>query len=279
MKRRMIGTIVVALAVPVWADNTKDPYETYNRAMFQFNDKADQYLMQPVARTYRKITPQPARTAVRNFFDNLRDIQSFGSNVLRGNVKNAGYDFMRVAVNTTFGLGGLINIADAAGMQNNKNTLGDTLATWGWKDSNYFVMPLAGPSTVRDSVGSAVSTVYAPEALIHENAVRYGLPVLNAVDKREGLLEMTDVLDQMALDKYIVTRDAYIALRNRNIGVENPNEELIDPEEEGALRVNAAGDESQISPIASEPAGVQTDDSDTKPAMASAPFSGSLNTH
>ncbi|XXQ68227.1 VacJ family lipoprotein [Neisseriaceae bacterium B1] len=233
MKPIIVATLCLGLFAPTaFADNTNDPYEKYNRAMFKFNDKADQYVFQPVARGYRKVTPKSVRGAVRNFFDNLRDMQSFGSNVLRGNVKNASYDFMRVAINTTFGLGGLINIADEAGMQNNKNTLGDTFATWGWKNSNYFVMPLTGPSTVRDSVGSTISSVYAPEALIHENTVRYSLPVLNAVDKRESLLETTDALDQMALDKYIVTRDAYIALRNKSLGIENPQEELIDPEAE-----------------------------------------------
>lgn len=232
MKPVIVATLCLGLVAPVWADNINDPYEKYNRAMFKFNDKADQYVLQPVARGYRKVTPKPVRGAVRNFFDNLRDVQSFGSNVLRGNVKNATYDFMRVAVNTTFGLGGLINIADEAGMQNNKNTLGDTFATWGWKNSNYLVMPLAGPSTVRDSVGSALSSVYTPESLIHENAVRYSLPVLSAVDKREGLLDITDTLDHMALDKYIVTRDTYIALRNKNLGIETPQDELIDPEAE-----------------------------------------------
>lgn len=230
MKRVIITALCIGLTVPAWADNTNDPYEKYNRAMFKFNDKADQYVMQPVARTYRKVTPQPARSAVRNFFDNLRDVNSFASNVLRGNVKNAGYDFMRVAINSTFGLGGLINIADAAGMQNNKNTLGDTFATWGWKDSNYLIMPLAGPSTVRDSVGSTISSIYAPETLIHENAVRYSLPLLNATDRRESLLDTTDTLDQMAIDKYAVTRDAYIALRNKSLGIDTPQEELVDPE-------------------------------------------------
>lgn len=230
MKRLLSIVLCSSLVTPVWADNTNDPYERYNRAMFKFNDKADQYVMQPVARTYRKITPKPARTAVRNFFDNLRDVKSFGSNVLRGNVKNAGYDFMRVAVNTTFGLGGLINIADAAGMQNNKNTLGDTFASWGWENSNYLIVPLVGPTTVRDGVGSAITTVYGPTTLIHDKPLRYSLTGVDAVDGREKLLDVTDSLDEMAIDKYIVTRDTYIALRNKSLGIETPTEELIDPE-------------------------------------------------
>lgn len=225
--------LLLCTAVSAGAEShPQDPYEGVNRVVFKFNDKADQYVLKPIAKGYQKVTPKPARTAIGNFFDNLRDVNSFASNILRGNVKNAGYDFMRVAVNSTFGLGGLINIADEAGMQNNKNTLGDTFASWGWKNSNYFVVPLAGPSTVRDTVGSAITTVYSVErGLIPNQNIRYPLAALNAVDRREGLLELTETLDQMAIDKYIVTRDAYMALRNKQIGNPLPEqEELPDPE-------------------------------------------------
>nr|UOP04066.1 VacJ family lipoprotein [Conchiformibius kuhniae] len=144
--RRLAVLLVWCCAVSAaHAAETADPYERYNRAMFRFNEAADRYVMQPVARTYQKVAPQPVRSAVGNFFDNLRDIVSFGSNVLRGNVEKASTDFMRVSVNTTFGLGGLINIADAAKMPNNKNNLGDTFASWGWKNSHYLVMPLTVP--------------------------------------------------------------------------------------------------------------------------------------
>lgn len=225
--------LLLCTAVSAGAEShPQDPYEGVNRVVFKFNDKADQYVLKPIAKGYQKVTPKPARTAIGNFFDNLRDVNSFASNILRGNVKNAGYDFMRVAVNSTFGLGGLINIADEAGMQNNKNTLGDTFASWGWKNSNYLVVPLAGPSTVRDTVGSAITTVYSVErGLIPNQNIRYPLAALNAVDRREGLLELTETLDQMAIDKYIVTRDAYMALRNKQIGNPLPEqEELPDPE-------------------------------------------------
>lgn len=245
--RTACTALLLTTALPVWAQDaatdTPDPYEGINRAVFAFNDKADTYVLQPVARGYRKITPKPVRTAVGNFFDNFRDVNSFASNLLRGNVKNAGYDFMRVAVNTTFGLGGLINIADEAGMPNNKNTLGDTFASWGWKNSNYLVVPLAGPSTVRDTLGSAISTVYSVEGglVLRDEAVRYPLAALNVVDRREGLLDTTDTLDQMALDKYIVTRDAYMALRNKQLGNPLPEQpELFDPEADAATAANAS---------------------------------------
>lgn len=221
MKRhvQMILTIsMVAVSVPTWAEkNPYDPYEKYNRQMDKFNDKADRYVMQPVARTYRKIMPQPIRTAANNVVNNLRDVMSFGSNLLRGDIKKAGNDFMRVSLNTTFGLGGLINWADAAGMPNNKNHLGDTFATWGWKNSNYFVYPLMGPSTVRDSVGTTIMTVGTPK-IIPQTATRYTISTLGAIETRAKLLDVTDSINDAALDTYAYKRDMYLAYRNKQIG-------------------------------------------------------------
>ena len=226
--------LLLVISIHAQADGTPDPYERYNRAMFKFNDKADQYVFTPIARGYRKVTPKPVRTAVGNFFNNLRDVKSMGNNILRGHIGKAGGDFMRVAVNTTFGIGGLIDIASAANMPNHKTTFGDTLASWGWKNSNYFVMPLFGPSTVRDTVGEGVSMAYSPQgAIIHDRTANYSLTGLNAVDGREKLLDTTDTLNEMALDKYVAMRDAYMALRNKQLGnaaAIQPEDGLIDPE-------------------------------------------------
>lgn len=214
-----------------------DPYEPYNRAIFRFNDTADRYVMQPVARTYQKVTPKPVRSATTNFFNNLRDIVSFGSNLLRGNIKSAGSDFMRVAVNTTFGLGGLIDMAGYAEMPNNKNNLGDTFATWGWKNSNYLVMPLTGPTTVRDGLGNVIVDVYSVEKfMLPEKAVRYPLSGLRAVSKRESLLQLTDSLEEMRGDRYAYTRDLFMSLRNKQVGGTLLNDEeniddLVSPED------------------------------------------------
>lgn len=199
--------------------NPADPYEGYNRAVFKFNDKADRYVMAPVARGYRKVTPKPIRTGVSNFFNNLRDVVSFGSNILRLDVKRASEDLVRVGINSTFGLGGLIDVAGAGGIPDNKNTLGDTFASWGWKNSNYFVVPLLGPSTVRDTAGNAVTTVYAPKnAVFKTSAGRWGTTAANAVSTREALLDLTDGLDDAALDKYSYTRDLYMKMRSGQTG-------------------------------------------------------------
>lgn len=249
--KAMIAVSLVGLAQPTFAErNPNDPYEKYNRAMYKFNDKADRYVFQPVARTYKKVTPQPVRTAASNFTNNLRDVVSFGSNILRGDLGKAGNDFMRVSLNTTFGLGGLINWADAAGMPDNKNHLGDTFATWGWKNSHYFVYPLTGPSTVRDGVGSTITAVASPNQLIfRDTAVRYSVTAVGAVETRAKLLGVTDNLDSMALDKYAYTRDIYMAYRNKQVGnqvaqVEDEIDDLFSEEDEQAAQKNRGDDEN-----------------------------------
>ncbi|WP_370386241.1 VacJ family lipoprotein [Snodgrassella alvi] len=223
-KKLLTGCVLLVLSQAGWAaaEQTytyKDPYEGYNRVMFNINDHLDRYIMTPVARGYRKVTPSPVRTGVNNFFNNLRDVVSFGSNLLRLDIEKASTDFVRVGINTTFGLGGLLDIADAGRIPNNKNTLGDTFASWGWKNSNYFVYPLLGPSTVRDSIGSTITDVFPIEnAIFKEDTVRWSLTGLNGVASREALLDVTDSLNDAALDRYTYMRDVYMKLRNNQVG-------------------------------------------------------------
>ena len=224
MNKPLLASMVATflLIPPAFADEDRsiDPYEPYNRVMFKINDTADRYVMTPVARGYRAVTPSPVRTGVSNFFNNLRDVVSVGSNLLRLDIEKASTDLVRVGINTTFGIGGLINIADAGQMPNNKNTLGDTFASWGWKNSNYFVYPLSGPSTVRDSVGSTIIGIYPVEhAVFQHNAARNSIRVVEVVDRRQQLLDLTDSLDEAAVDKYAYTRDLFMRMRNQKVGV------------------------------------------------------------
>ena len=220
-----ILAVGLAASAPVLADN-HDPLEPYNRFMYRINDGIDRTVLVPVARGYQKVTPKPVQSGVTNFFDNLRDVVSIGSNLLRLDIEKASTDLVRVGINTTFGLGGLINIADAAQMPNNKNSLGDTFATWGWKNSNYFVYPLTGPSTVRDAVGDTVTRVYTVEgALIDSDGIRWGLAALKGVDKRAQLLVDTDGLDMAAVDRYAYTRDVFMNMRASQVGGTPPSAE------------------------------------------------------
>lgn len=219
MKMRHFLLVSMLCTLAACANNPNDPYEPYNRTMFKVNDALDTAILAPTARGYNKVVPKPVRSGVTNVFDNFKDVVSFGSNVLRLDVEKAATDFTRVGFNTVFGLGGLLPMADLAQMPNNKNTLGDTFASWGWKNSNYLVMPLAGPSTVRDTLGGAVATVYSPQgALISNNGVLAGVNVLGVVDTRAKYIGLTDTMKDAAPDKYAYTRDFYMRYRAKQTG-------------------------------------------------------------
>ena len=231
MKKNLPASLllILALSQPALAAerNPADPYEPYNRVMFKVNDTADRYILTPVARGYRAVTPSPVRTGVSNFYNNLRDVVSVGSNLLRLDIEKAGTDLVRVGINSTFGLGGLINIADAGDMPNNKSKLGDTFASWGWKNSNYFIFPLSGPSTVRDSLGETMVGFYPIEnAIFSQTAVKNTSMAIEIVDRREQLLNLTDSLDEAAFDKYAYTRDIFMKVRNKQLGIATPDDDI-----------------------------------------------------
>ena len=200
-----------------------DPLEPMNRAIYKFNDAADQAIAKPAARAYRSITPKPVRSAIGNFLGNISDVYSAASNVLRGDVERTLNDMMRVALNTTFGIGGLIDIATPAGLKNNKNTLGDTFASWGWKNSSYLVLPLFGPSTLRDGTGLALTLEMSFDRRLYgsptEANIAWGLYL---VDKRERLLGLDEAVDNAALDPYAYTRDVYLQVRAKATGGNPP---------------------------------------------------------
>lgn len=222
MRKKIIALgLIMFLGQAAWAQqaSVQDPYKRYNRFMFGINDSLDRHVVTPVARGYRKITPSPVRTGVRNFFNNFRDVVSLSSNILRLDIEKAATDFLRIGINSTFGLGGLIDIADAGGVPDNKNTLGDTLSSWGWKNSHYFVYPLMGPSTVRDALGNTALFAYpVSNAVFQEARTRWGVGLLNGVQTRESLLDVTDSLNDAALDRYAYVRDMYMNMRNKEVG-------------------------------------------------------------
>ena len=219
IKRFYVAISIACILTACSTTNPNDPYEPYNRAMFKINNKLDETILEPAARGYQKAVPKPLRAGVTNVFDNLRDVISLGSNILRLDIEKAATDVSRIGINTVWGLGGLLPVADLANMPNNKNTLGDTFASWGWKNSNYFIMPLSGPSTLRDSLGGAITTVYSPQsALISNNKVLYGISGLNVVDTRAKYLGLTDVVKDAAPDKYAYMRDFYMARRSSQTG-------------------------------------------------------------
>lgn len=197
--------------------NPQDPLEPYNRAMFTINDKVDRAVLKPVATGYKNITPTPIRHGVTNFFGNFGDVWSMTNDFLQGNVHDGLSTFMRVGVNSVFGLFGTLDIATEMGIYKHPNDFGLTLARWGMGSGPYVVLPFYGPSTVRDAAGTGVFLAYGPTAQVSPPSASYGALALNLVNTRANLLDASNLFDQIALDPYVFTRSAYEQRRKSQV--------------------------------------------------------------
>lgn len=219
-------TLVSALAVVAvlsgcattgGASNPQDPLEGFNRAMFTVNDKFDQIALKPVATAYKNWLPSFVQTGVNNFFGNLADVWSAANGYLQGNGVDGTTAVMRVAVNTTFGLGGLLDVSSAAGLQKKNKDFGQTLGVWGVGSGPYLVLPLFGPSNIRDA--AALPVDFYGDIWTYKYPVRWRNTgsVVRLVDKRANLLDASTLLEDAALDKYEFVRDAYTQRRQSQI--------------------------------------------------------------
>ena len=197
--------------------NPRDPFEPLNRGIYQFNDAVDTGVIKPVAEAYVEVTPSLVRTGVRNFFGNLGDLWSFVNAGLQARPQEAVENLARFNVNTLFGFGGVLDIASEMGIPRTRLEFGQTLGRWGVPSGPYLVLPLLGPSTVRDTTGIVVETSASPTDVFSDNATRNGLLGLRIIDTRASLLRATGLLDQAALDKYSFTRDLYLQRRDNQI--------------------------------------------------------------
>ena len=219
----LLGAALLAGCASGPQANPADPFEGYNRAMSRFNDDLDVAVVKPVAIAYRDAVPGVARQGVTNVFANLGDAWSFVNNLLQFQLEGAFNSAVRFSVNTVLGIGGLFDIATEAGVERHKQDFGLTMARWGVPSGPYLVLPLIGPSSVRDTAGFAVD---GQGNLLSRNVndvpVRNSLYVLRTVNTRTNLLGVTSVLDYAALDKYAFTRDAYLQMRAQQAGQELP---------------------------------------------------------
>ena len=198
------------------APNPSDPLEGWNRAVFSFNDAVDTAVLQPVARGYKAVVPELVRTGVGNFFANIGDVWSAVNNALQGKGEAAATSVARVATNTLFGIGGVFDVATDLGMERHSEDFGQTLGRWGLPAGPYLMLPLLGPSSLRDTAGLTLDMQAGIGALTDDQRTANSLRVLNIVDTRANLLSATRVLEAVALDKYSFLRDAYLA-RRRNL--------------------------------------------------------------
>jgi phospholipid-binding lipoprotein MlaA len=197
--------------------NPADPFEPFNRGVFTFNDKLDEAVLVPVSTAYVKVLPSMVRTGVNNFFGNIGDVWSFANSVAQLKLQNSAETFMRVNVNTFFGLGGLLDVATEAGIDRHDEDFGQTLGRWGVGAGPYIVLPVLGPSTLRDTVAKPVDFYGDGLNALNDVAWRNSLTALRVVDKRSQYLRAGRLIDDAALDKYSFTRDAFLQRRRSQI--------------------------------------------------------------
>jgi len=207
-----------------------DPMEPFNRGVYQFNDAVDRAVVKPVATAYRDVLPSPVRTGVRNFFANLQDAWSGVNNALQLKPQATVESFVRVGVNSVFGLFGLIDIATEMRIPRHTEDFGQTLGYWGVGAGPYVVLPVLGPSTLRDT--AALPVDMQGDAVNHVSDVpaRNSATALKLVDKREQLLDASKMLEQVALDPYTFTRDAFLQRRRNLVFDGNPPDEEPAPD-------------------------------------------------
>jgi phospholipid-binding lipoprotein MlaA len=209
------GVLAASLLGGCATQTNKDPLEGLNRGIYKFNDTVDKAAIKPIAGAYKAVAPPFVRTGVSNFFSNLGDVVTVINDLLQFKFSKAMDDAGRVAINSTFGLVGLVDWASMDGIEKRHEDFGQTMAYWGWENSAYLVLPLLGPSTLRDTGGLIVdSAFFDPLGYVEGPSDRNQLLITKAIDKRSQYLPGSDLLDEAALDPYIFMRDAFLQRRN-----------------------------------------------------------------
>ena len=218
--------LILLLSFPIFGEEIDDPFEDLNRDIFIFNEKLDEKLLKPAALTYRKVTPQFARTGVTNFFNNLEEIDTTINQVLQGEIKYAFNDAGRFVINSTIGLFGLIDVASKMGLERHEEDFGQTLGVWGFNSGPYIMIPFLGPSNPRDLLSRPISSFLSGTFAMEDNDVKITLVGIDALETRERLLDAETLIIG---DKYIFVKDAYVQSREYEINNgSTENDEFLD---------------------------------------------------
>lgn len=217
--RGVAATMVLGLTACATGPDVhpKDPLEPWNRGVYRFNDVLDTNVVKPVAETYQEVTPDPVRKGVSNFFGNIRDVWSSVNAALQLRPQEAVENLFRVGVNTTLGLGGVLDVATELGIPRTRLDFGQTLGRWGVPSGPYLVLPLLGPSSLRDATGTGVQFRVNEYTDFDDQTLRSSLTALEIVNTRAGLLRAGGLLDEAAIDKYSFVRDFYLQRRQNQI--------------------------------------------------------------
>lgn len=217
LSKILLSCLLVMLSTGCATQSSKDPLEPINRGVYKFNDVTDKVLLKPVATAYKAVTPSPVRKGVSNFFSNLGSIRSVLNNLLQLKFANAFSEAGRFVINSTFGVAGFIDVAGMDNVERHQEDFGQTLGHWGVGNGAYLVLPLIGPSTLRDTTGFIVDgTTSDPITYAHnigEIRLHNQLRAAQILDQRTQLLDASDILGDASLDPYAFLRDAYLQRR------------------------------------------------------------------
>jgi phospholipid-binding lipoprotein MlaA len=241
------GLLPACASLPPGERDPRDPFERYNRSMYRFNDALDRGIARPTAKAYVKVTPAPVRSGVSNFFRNLNSTTVIANNLLQAKPKAFFTETLRLVVNTTIGIGGLFDPASQLGIPAGDEDFGQTLGRWGVRSGPYFVLPVLGPSTVRDTVGFVGDQFTDPKYyLVNDIWVGAGLTVLSLLETRAGLLGTDEVLAS-AFDPYVFMRNAYLQRREFQVKDGTP------PAQGEDFEIYEFDDEEEAAPAADAP--------------------------
>lgn len=227
----LIGLALGGCASP--HHNPKDPFESFNRGMYRFNDAVDKSVLKPAAQGYNAVMPSPVKTAVTNFFSNLDDVTVTLNDLLQLKIVQGITDFERVLFNSTFGIFGLIDVATSMGLEKHNEDFGQTLGYWGIRSGPYLVLPFFGPSSVRDGIGLYADSQTSMLKEVEHIPTRNQMYALNTVSTRANLLDEEKIVDEASIDPYSFRRDAYLQHRQSRVYDGNPPREKFDDEENG----------------------------------------------
>lgn len=239
----LLALSLAGCASTVSKNDPRDPLEGWNRRVQKFNDNLDDYFMKPVSRGYQWVTPSFVDRGVTNFFSNVDDINVIANDLLQFKLAQSGSDFGRLLVNTTLGLGGLVDVASNLKMSKHNEDLDQTLGHWGLPSGPYLVLPLVGPSTPRGAFGMAGDSAANPINWVTPAAIPYGSGTLKTLDMRADLLSASKIVDEASVDRYEFIRNAYFQQRNYLIHDGNPP---VDEEMEEELELEGLQDNSAL---------------------------------
>ncbi len=229
--------------------NPDDPLEGYNRAMFSFNDQVDKVVVKPAAQVYEAVLPQPVRTGVGNVLGNLGDPWIALNNMLQGKFAEGMSDLMRFALNSTWGLLGLLDIASEAGLPKHDEDLGQTLGRWGVGEGAYIVLPFFGPRTVRDAVALPADMMGNEPFSIDHVPTRNTVLATRVVHGRSVLLGTDRTLEQAALDRYAFVRDFYLEQRRYKVNDGRQERVYEDFDDQSAVPLGEAVDVAAVTAV------------------------------